>query len=172
MIARKHCAAFRADAILYVLRDRCASNRMRALAAGSSRRVLRIFKLEIQVISTIPSTCLLVCNHLSYLDILILTNVRNYAFSKTWQRWCHALFVAKQEVNHWPVLGWFARMAGTIFVHRENCSRVCQTVREIETAIGRGSRVVLFPQGGRARAGKPSCPSLPPFPPPLLCTLR
>ena len=73
----------------------------------SCRRALRVFHLEIEARGPIPTSGLLVCNHLSYLDILVLG-----ALSPT-------VFVAKREVKLWPVFGWFAALAGTIFVDRE-----------------------------------------------------
>jgi 1-acyl-sn-glycerol-3-phosphate acyltransferase len=101
----------------------------------SCKQVLRIFKLERQVCGPIPSSGLLVCNHLSYLDILVLATL------------APCVFVAKSEVKHWPVFGWFASMAGTIFVHRQKRSLIWQTAREIKKALQRGLLVVLFPEG-------------------------
>ena len=73
---------------------------------NSSIRLLRIFRVEIQFEGNFPSRGMLVCNHLSYLDILVLAAL------------APCIFVAKQEVKHWPVFGWFAKLAGTVFVHR------------------------------------------------------
>jgi len=101
----------------------------------SSRRLLRVFRVETQCAGDIPSSGLLVCNHLSYLDVLVLATL------------APCVFVAKREVRHWPVLGWFARLAGTVFVHRERRSHVVATVDEIEAALQTGAVVVLFPEG-------------------------
>jgi 1-acyl-sn-glycerol-3-phosphate acyltransferase len=101
----------------------------------SSRRALRIFGLKPQVSGTIPSSGLLVCNHLSYLDILVLAAC------------APAVFVAKCEVKHWPLFGWFARLAGTIFVNREKRTQVGRLTDEIETVLNRGVLVILFPEG-------------------------
>jgi len=60
----------------------------------ASRRVLRVFRIETLSDGNIPSSGLLVCNHLSYLDILVLA-----AFAP-------CLFVAKSEVKYWPVFGY------------------------------------------------------------------
>lgn len=100
-----------------------------------SKRVLRVFRVQAQVGGRIPSSGLLVCNHLSYLDILLLGT----------QAPC--VFVAKRDVRGWPVLGWFARLAGTVFVHREKRSRAAQSNDEIEAALQTGVLVVLFPEG-------------------------
>ena len=102
---------------------------------NSSRRLLRVFGIETQFTGDIPSSGLLVCNHLSYLDILVLS--------------AHTpcIFVAKREVKRWPVFGWFAKLAGTVFVHREQRLQAVQTVDEIEAALQTGAVVVLFPEG-------------------------
>jgi len=102
---------------------------------NSSRRLLRVFGIETQFTGDIPSSGLLVCNHLSYLDILVLSAL------------APCVFVAKREVKHWPVFGWFAKLAGTVFVHREHRSQAVQTVDEIEAALQTGAVVVLFPEG-------------------------
>src|SRR6185295_331633 len=57
----------------------------------SSRRVLRLLAAEIESYGPRPEAGLLVSNHLSYLDILVLTTLTP------------AVFVSKSEVRHWPV---------------------------------------------------------------------
>lgn len=101
----------------------------------SSRRLLRLFNIDLQVIGPVPTHGLLVCNHLSYLDILALG-----ALSP-------AVFIAKIEVKDWPVFGWFARLAGTIFVDRNRPSRARQSTEEIALALRNGALVVLFAEG-------------------------
>jgi 1-acyl-sn-glycerol-3-phosphate acyltransferase len=54
-----------------------------------------------------PGSGLLVGNHLSYLDIIVLSSIRP------------CVFVAKRDVAAWPFFGWLARAAGTIFIDRE-----------------------------------------------------
>jgi 1-acyl-sn-glycerol-3-phosphate acyltransferase len=58
-----------------------------------------------------------------------------------------AVFVAKHEVKSWPVFGWFAKLAGTLFVDRERRTRVGLTTNEIQSALDQGALVVLFPEG-------------------------
>jgi 1-acyl-sn-glycerol-3-phosphate acyltransferase len=100
-----------------------------------SRRVLRIFKLEPQVTGPVPSSGLLVSNHLSYLDVLVLMAITP------------AIFVAKREVKYWPVIGWLATLAGTLFIDRERRSDVWQLTGEIQTVLNQGTLVILFPEG-------------------------
>ena len=102
---------------------------------SSSRRVLRVFRVEAKTTGNIPASGLLVCNHLSYLDILVLAAL------------APCIFVAKHEVKHWPVFGWFAKLAGTVFVHREQRAQTGSTVRRIDAALRTGALLVLFPEG-------------------------
>jgi 1-acyl-sn-glycerol-3-phosphate acyltransferase len=78
---------------------------------------------------------LLVCNHLSYLDILVLSAITP------------CTFVSKSEVKRWPVFGWFASLAGTLFVRRDKRSDVLRAAREIRRVMDNGALVVLFPEG-------------------------
>jgi 1-acyl-sn-glycerol-3-phosphate acyltransferase len=106
-----------------------------AWLSRSSRRHLKIFGYSATVAGEIPRSGLLISNHLSYFDIL--------AISAT----TPAVFVSKAEVRRWPLFGWFAAIAGTVFVERERRTHVGAVNREIETALAVGALVVIFPEG-------------------------
>ncbi len=91
--------------------------------------------VQLQVCGDVPPDGLIVCNHLSYLDILVISAA------------APAVFVSKSEVRSWPILGWIARRTGTIFVERGHSCGAGRTVEEIEGALRAGRRVVLFPEG-------------------------
>jgi 1-acyl-sn-glycerol-3-phosphate acyltransferase len=127
---------------LFVFLFRCvfcpknSARQQRALwLQRTSRRVGRIFRLETQSAGTIPSSGLLVCNHLSYLDILVLASL------------APAVFVAKREVKSWPVMGLLAQLAGTVFIDRERRADVGKVNDEIQSALDDGALVILFPEG-------------------------
>ncbi len=101
----------------------------------SSARVLRVFKVRVQSHGAHPRSGLLVSNHLSYLDILVLVSL------------LPAVFVSKAEVRNWPVFGWCARMAGTLFIDRTRRSDVGRMTAEMKTILDAGQVVVLFPEG-------------------------
>jgi 1-acyl-sn-glycerol-3-phosphate acyltransferase len=101
----------------------------------ATRRFLRIFAARVRTSGPMPTSGLLVCNHLSYVDILVLASLTP------------AVFVAKREVKSWPVFGWFATLAGTLFVERERRTQVGLTTNEIQSALDQGALVVLFPEG-------------------------
>jgi lyso-ornithine lipid O-acyltransferase len=100
-----------------------------------SRRSLRVFSVTYEAHGTRPKTGLLVCNHLTYLDILVLVSL------------IPAVFVSKSEVKNWPVFGWFARLSGTLFVDRTRRRDVTRMNAEIQNALAGGNVVVLFPEG-------------------------
>jgi 1-acyl-sn-glycerol-3-phosphate acyltransferase len=99
------------------------------------QRMLRVFHVRLRVHGTIPTTGLLVCNHLSYLDIIVLGAL------------APAIFVAKLDVKRWPVLGWFARLASTLFIARGRRKDTARSAEQIEAKLRAGMLVVLFPEG-------------------------
>jgi 1-acyl-sn-glycerol-3-phosphate acyltransferase len=101
----------------------------------SCRRLLRVLNVEVDAHGPVPTSGLLVCNHLSYLDVLVLGSL------------APAVFVAKREVKHWPVFGWFAALAGTVFVDRKRRIQTGQAAKEIEAVLDSGQLIVLFPEG-------------------------
>jgi 1-acyl-sn-glycerol-3-phosphate acyltransferase len=110
--------------------------RVRALwLQRASRRVLRLFQFETRMAGPVPSRGLLISNHLSYLDVLVLSSL------------APAVFVSKHEVKFWPVFGQFAVLAGTVFVDRARRFQVGRVNDEITVALNQGALVVLFPEG-------------------------
>ncbi|MEI6081335.1 MAG: lysophospholipid acyltransferase family protein [Verrucomicrobiota bacterium] len=100
-----------------------------------SRRFLSVLHAEITITGTVPFHGLIACNHLAYVDILVLGSI------------CPAIFVAKSDVVTWPVFGWLASRAGTIFVSRDAPAKVAAQLREIEQPLREGRPVILFPEG-------------------------
>ncbi|HXI51368.1 MAG TPA: lysophospholipid acyltransferase family protein [Candidatus Saccharimonadales bacterium] len=99
------------------------------------RRVLRIMDVKIQTKGPIPVRGLMVSNHLSYVDILLISAITP------------SVFIAKNEVKRWPVFGWFAQLSGTLFVRRSRRSDVARLNRELHQLLDTNLLVVLFPEG-------------------------
>ena len=78
---------------------------------------------------------LIVANHLTYLDAIVLGAL------------APVRFIAKQEVCQWPVIGQLAALAGTIFIDRDSPRQGLRVASEITTALKQGVCVVLFPEG-------------------------
>ncbi len=78
---------------------------------------------------------LFVFNHVSYIDIITLSARHP------------VVFVAKKEVRSWPVIGWLAASAGTIFIDRTKRSDVARITAEMSELLAQGVRVCIFPEG-------------------------
>ena len=100
-----------------------------------ARRMLRALETESTVSGTLPQQGLVVCNHLSYLDVLVIA-----AQSPL-------VFVAKSDVRHWPVIGLLLKSAGTILAERGRPSSASATAEGIRAVFESGLPVVLFPEG-------------------------
>ena len=100
-----------------------------------SCRLLSVLNCKVTLVGGIPLSGLIACNHLGYVDILVIGSV------------CPAIFVAKSDVQKWPVFGWLAAQAGSIFVSRNEPTKIASQLREIELPLRAGHPVVLFPEG-------------------------
>ena len=80
--------------------------------------------------------CLSVANHVSWLDITLIHS----------QRVVH--FVAKSEISRWPLIGWMARRAGTIYHRRGNTDSLSAVAQLMVERMRAGESVGVFPEGG------------------------
>ncbi len=88
--------------------------------------------------------CLFLGNHMSYLDIPLLFTLMP------------AVFVAKKEVQDWPLFGRCATAAGTIFVDRGSMSSKRDVAKLIRSGIVDDKKsIVVFPEGTSSIHGKP-----------------
>ncbi|TAN72590.1 MAG: 1-acyl-sn-glycerol-3-phosphate acyltransferase [Gallionella sp.] len=104
-----------------------------------SRQLLGILNIGIQIEGQQPargeSGCLMVANHVSWLDIFVLNAVHP------------SRFIAKSEVRGWPVIGWLCERGGTIFIERALRQDAASINRHICTLLEQGVCVGLFPEG-------------------------
>lgn len=99
------------------------------------RRFCNILNLDIRV-QGVPADghALWVSNHVSWLDIPVLgANFPVY-------------FLSKAEVARWPVVGWLARVAGTLFIQR-GAGDAGQVTHQLAGHLGEGRNVLFFPEG-------------------------
>jgi 1-acyl-sn-glycerol-3-phosphate acyltransferase len=116
-----------------------------------ARGVARITGMCVSVEGRAPSRpFLLVSNHLSYVDIVLLAGQLD------------CIFVAKRDVRSWPVLGLMIESMDTIFVDRDNRKDLVRVNAEIDSALSAGNGVVLFAEGTSTRGDRvlPLKPSL------------
>ena len=78
---------------------------------------------------------LVVDNHVSWLDIVVINAVRPMRS------------VAKKEIASWPVVGALAGRAGTVYLDRESLRALPDTVAELAGALRGGSLVNVCPEG-------------------------
>ena len=78
---------------------------------------------------------LLVANHISWIDIFVINAV------------LPAAFVSKEEVRHWPVIGWLAAKNDTIFLRRGSRGHARLINQEIAKVLEQGRHVAVFPEG-------------------------
>ena len=100
-----------------------------------SRRTLSALGIRCEHRGEVPRQGVVVCNHLSYLDIPVL------AVSGP------MVFVAKADVASWPLLGSLARCAGTLFLRREQRSHVAEVAAAFGPIVDGGTVVTIFPEG-------------------------
>lgn len=102
-----------------------------------SRRLLGVLGVQMQptMAPSLPGGALLVCNHISWLDIYLI-----YAAQRV-----H--FVSKAEVRAWPVVGWLARKTGTLFIERGRRADTARINAEMRILMQSGAWVAVFPEG-------------------------
>ena len=78
---------------------------------------------------------LFVSNHVTWLDIFALGGATG------------AVFVSRDDVERWPVMGWLAGLNDTIYVARHTRREVHGQADRLRRALGAGRAVALFPEG-------------------------
>lgn len=98
------------------------------------RRLCKVFNIEIQVHGEIPrEPALWVSNHISWLDVAVLGSG------------ARVFFLAKAEIEKWPLLGKLAKGGGTLFIKRGSGDSV--KIREQMTEfLKQDSPVLFFPE--------------------------
>ncbi len=97
--------------------------------------MLAALDVDVQVTGELPGGGMIVCNHLGYLDILVIAAQGS------------VVFVAKSDVRKWPAIGGLLECAGTILAERERPLSAGKTSEQIRQVLAVGIPVVLFPEG-------------------------
>ncbi|HMA99500.1 MAG TPA: lysophospholipid acyltransferase family protein [Spirochaetota bacterium] len=98
---------------------------------------------------TTPKGVLLISNHLSYIDIIIIAAEKP------------TLFITSLDLGSYFLPNLLARLSGTIYVDRSSFHTVKRDINTISRALAKKFRVALFPEatsgnGSRPRAFKAS----------------
>lgn len=129
-------------AIQFVVFPFATQTRRDALTRGWSRICLACCGVRYEVHATGGafdtarlSGSLLLANHVSWLDIVVMNAVRP------------AHFVAKSEIRDWPLLGMLARRTGTIFIERGRRHAVHGAIGKMVAKLRAGEVCAVFPEG-------------------------
>jgi 1-acyl-sn-glycerol-3-phosphate acyltransferase len=102
-----------------------------------SSRLLNIFGVELLATNThiLPNRSFLLCsNHISWMDIHVINTLMPIRF------------VAKSEVEGWPIFGWMAKQLRTVFIKRDSSRHGHLVVGELAKTLTTES-VCIFPEG-------------------------
>jgi len=105
-----------------------------------SGTIVRLFGFRIRRFGTpLPGAVMYVANHISWLDIELLHSQRAISF------------VAKSEIARWPLVGWLATRAGTIYHQRGSTHSMSAVMDRVVQRLREGRPVGIFPEGGTGR---------------------
>jgi 1-acyl-sn-glycerol-3-phosphate acyltransferase len=108
-----------------------------------SRWCLRCVGVHLRIVGEPPAApCLLVSNHLGYVDILVIASQVN------------GVFLSSDDVARIPLIGLMAREFGTLFVDRSQKREIPRVTRALADALESGEIVVLFPEGTNSRGDR------------------
>ncbi len=99
--------------------------------------LVRLFGMRTRRVGQpLPGAVLMVANHVSWIDITLLHSQHM------------AGFVAKNEISRWPLIGWLAQRAGTIFHQRGSNESLLGVQQQMLDRLQKGMAVAVFPEGG------------------------
>lgn len=98
---------------------------------------LALWGIHLRVLgqSVVNGPALMVANHISWLDILVIHAAR------------HCRFVSKSDIRQWPLVGMLATGAGTLYIERTNRKDALRMVKDMAQAMRNGDVVAVFPEG-------------------------
>lgn len=102
-----------------------------------SQQMLARLGVQLRVLGTPAATgpMMLVCNHISWMDITALHAAR------------YCRFVSKADIKHWPVVGRLAIGTDTLFIEREKRRDAMRVVHHMTEALRDGDVLGIFPEG-------------------------
>lgn len=114
----------------------CSDAKRLALKASWAAALLDALGIEVEADLThaVPGA-LLVANHISWIDIYVI----NAALP--------AAFVSKEEVRHWPLIGWLAAKNDTVFLRRGSRGHARVINQQVAEILAKGKHVAVFPEG-------------------------
>lgn len=100
----------------------------------------KLARARIHIHGPLPSPPFyLVANHLSYLDIFVLSSVLG------------TTFVARGDLALWPVIGWITRSLHVLFINREQRQDAVRVNEQIAHTLRQGDALVVFAESRISR---------------------
>jgi 1-acyl-sn-glycerol-3-phosphate acyltransferase len=103
-----------------------------------SRKMLSILSISVRDQGPhrkLPQRCVLALNHISWLDMFVI-NARH-----------PATFIAKSEIQNWPLVGPLCTGAGTLYIERGKRAGALRAKRTVADALDREAVIAFFPEG-------------------------
>jgi 1-acyl-sn-glycerol-3-phosphate acyltransferase len=125
--------------LLAIFYPHLSRNRQRRILKVWSRQLLDILNIGIRTDGQLPAPgaggCMIVANHVSWLDIFVLNAIYP------------SRFIAKADVRNWPLIGWLCKRGDTIFIERDLRRHAAPVNQHIGALLKQGDCVGLFPEG-------------------------
>lgn len=107
------------------------------LVRAWSWMLMKVFGITVRGVGQpLPGATMFVANHVSWVDIVVLHSQRMMGF------------VAKKEIQGWPLVGWMAARADTIFHQRGSTESLGGVMAQMRQRLEAGHSVGAFPEGG------------------------
>ncbi|WP_456388153.1 lyso-ornithine lipid O-acyltransferase [Profundibacter sp.] len=105
------------------------------ITQGVCKTALGIMGMRLTVVGAhMAQNGAVVCNHASWLDIFTLNAAKRI------------YFVAKSEVESWPLIGWLAQATGTVFIARRSMDAKIH-LDIFADRLNAGHKLLFFPEG-------------------------
>jgi 1-acyl-sn-glycerol-3-phosphate acyltransferase len=92
-------------------------------------------KLVVKGSPPVQGPMLMVANHISWVDIVVMHATR------------HCRFVSKDEIARWPVVSTLANVADTLYITRESRRDAMRVVHQMAQCLRDGDVLAIFPEG-------------------------
>jgi lyso-ornithine lipid O-acyltransferase len=102
------------------------------------RVFLRLFDVRVSERGRPPdqtAATLVLANHVSWLDIPVIGSLHPLSF------------IAKSEIDGWPLIGFFARMQRSVFIDRQRRRATAEATHAVAHRLKKGDVIVLFAEG-------------------------
>jgi 1-acyl-sn-glycerol-3-phosphate acyltransferase len=106
----------------------------------SFSRILNLKVIKKGGVAEFPA--FIVCNHVSWLDIIVLG------------QFVPGCFAAKSDIADWPVIGYLSRQAGTVFIRRGDKKQILQNTEMMAWQLRQNVNILVFPEGTTTDGGE------------------